>query len=715
MANLPTTNNNPGDLRYAGQDTASQGQGGFASFPTAQQGYGALLNDLQAKINSHPEHTLADFANQYAPSSDGNNSAQYAANLANQLKVSPNATIGSLSSNLGAFAEAVAKNEGYQSAPPQTAQPQPNDPASLDQASAQKYGAPFAADTTNDTPLSAAGKVLGNFIPSAFNFAKGVVNTLNPVNIVSNVAKGVQGFGDAATNFGGGNMVAGILPAAASLAKNIIAPGASDASGNEQRSVGNLGGFTQGALFKGVLPEAAQGVVKGGLGAITGNEAQKNAGLQTAQRSIENDPVGQILPLLLAGEGGAKAADTVTSKSAMADYVDNIKTNTDTGKPIPEPSTTYSDALDKGVSTIASPITKTASTVFGKAADFTGKVAGGGAAKLTGLNPETMSTIADNPDAFSKQNRANTNRISLGQDIQSSLNKRVSELSDTGKEYAPIREATQPVKVDPKFLEDSITKETGVSFKKGSIETSGAAKIRDAGDVRALQHLYDLWKPVFKKGELTPNEFLNFRKDLADLSKFDRQIGKSEPVETAAKGIRKTFNTQYRPQVAGLDKLDESFSSQTSDLKGLSKGLVDRDGNITDSGMAKIANLSKDKPNLAAQLEKISPGIGKKVQILKAVKDIENASGSGKVGTYTSTVAGVGGLGAGLATGNIPLIAGAIAEMILTNPESATAIIRKYGATKPIIDAVITKLKSGAGGINNLPTKLVGAFSPRQN
>jgi len=112
MANLPTENNNPGDLRDVGQAGASQGQGGFAAFPDAKQGYAALLNDIQAKINRNPNETLGDFSNTYAPSSDNNNSAQYTANLANQLGVAPDATIGSLEPNIGKFAEAIAIMRG---------------------------------------------------------------------------------------------------------------------------------------------------------------------------------------------------------------------------------------------------------------------------------------------------------------------------------------------------------------------------------------------------------------------------------------------------------------------------------------------------------------------------------------------------------------------------------------------------------------------------
>ena len=120
MANLPTTNNNPGDLRDVGQQGASQGAGGFASFATPQAGYAALLNDVQAKINAHPDWTLGDFSSTYAPASDNNNDAQYTANLANQLGVAPNAKISSLEPEIGKFAEAIAHNEGYQGSQDET-------------------------------------------------------------------------------------------------------------------------------------------------------------------------------------------------------------------------------------------------------------------------------------------------------------------------------------------------------------------------------------------------------------------------------------------------------------------------------------------------------------------------------------------------------------------------------------------------------------------
>ena len=113
--NLPQVNNNPGDLKFAGQTNATQGKAGFADFPTPQDGYAGLLNDIQAKINKNPSETLEQFSDTYAPADDGNNPAEYTTKLANQLggNTTPMTTIGSLEPQIGKFADAIANNEGY--------------------------------------------------------------------------------------------------------------------------------------------------------------------------------------------------------------------------------------------------------------------------------------------------------------------------------------------------------------------------------------------------------------------------------------------------------------------------------------------------------------------------------------------------------------------------------------------------------------------------
>ena len=119
--NIPTSTNNPGDLMYAGQAGATPttkqttaGEHTFAQFPTPQAGFGALLNQLSLNVKNKPNETLGDWANTYAPPSDGNDTGSYIAKLSNQLQVSPTTPISQLEPQIGKWADAVANNEGYQ-------------------------------------------------------------------------------------------------------------------------------------------------------------------------------------------------------------------------------------------------------------------------------------------------------------------------------------------------------------------------------------------------------------------------------------------------------------------------------------------------------------------------------------------------------------------------------------------------------------------------
>lgn len=101
-------NANPGNIK----DPAT---GTFRKFSNPGEGGAALLNDLRAKQTGTtttglgPSSTLVDFAEKWAPASDGNNPGQYAANLANYMGVSPAAQLKDL--NLGKWAEAITLAE----------------------------------------------------------------------------------------------------------------------------------------------------------------------------------------------------------------------------------------------------------------------------------------------------------------------------------------------------------------------------------------------------------------------------------------------------------------------------------------------------------------------------------------------------------------------------------------------------------------------------
>jgi len=93
---LAYQNNNPGNLRFVGQPGATQGAGGFAKFNSPQEGYQALLNQVQ--LDQSRGGTLAAYITKYAPPGE-NNTAQYIQQAAQALGVDPNAPLSSIDAN----------------------------------------------------------------------------------------------------------------------------------------------------------------------------------------------------------------------------------------------------------------------------------------------------------------------------------------------------------------------------------------------------------------------------------------------------------------------------------------------------------------------------------------------------------------------------------------------------------------------------------------
>jgi len=83
---LSFVNNNPGNLRFAGQAGAVEGEGGFAKFTSPDAGVKALTN--QIKLDTGRGHTLASFINKFAPPTE-NDTNQYIAQAVKNLGVSP--------------------------------------------------------------------------------------------------------------------------------------------------------------------------------------------------------------------------------------------------------------------------------------------------------------------------------------------------------------------------------------------------------------------------------------------------------------------------------------------------------------------------------------------------------------------------------------------------------------------------------------------------
>lgn len=103
---LASMNNNPGNLRYAGQAGASSGHGGFALFSTVEAGFNALVN--QIKLDAGRGLSLSAFISKFAPPSE-NNTQQYIQQIAQATSSSPTAKISSIDAHK--LAKAMAFKE----------------------------------------------------------------------------------------------------------------------------------------------------------------------------------------------------------------------------------------------------------------------------------------------------------------------------------------------------------------------------------------------------------------------------------------------------------------------------------------------------------------------------------------------------------------------------------------------------------------------------
>jgi hypothetical protein len=112
------TNNNPGNLVFAGQPGATAGANGFAVFDSYQDGLNALYNQLNlyatgacGACGGQPL-TISQMANIYAPAGQGSNDPSlYATNMAAALGVSPDTLLSSALSGSGSGSPATTGDD----------------------------------------------------------------------------------------------------------------------------------------------------------------------------------------------------------------------------------------------------------------------------------------------------------------------------------------------------------------------------------------------------------------------------------------------------------------------------------------------------------------------------------------------------------------------------------------------------------------------------
>ena len=108
----PARNNNPGDLKFAGQAGAvGADPGGFAVFPDPITGFQALYRQLQKYVTDFPNFTILDitahYLGQVTPTVNAQGDAfTYAAAVASGLGVDISTTLGQLASGASSLVQA---------------------------------------------------------------------------------------------------------------------------------------------------------------------------------------------------------------------------------------------------------------------------------------------------------------------------------------------------------------------------------------------------------------------------------------------------------------------------------------------------------------------------------------------------------------------------------------------------------------------------------
>lgn len=427
-----------------------------------------------------------------------------------------------------------------------------------------------------------------------------------------------------------------------------------------------------GGVLGGAGTKILEGTVGRGIEAVTGKPLQKTeteafnnftnvlkeryGSLEKLQKTATEDPFGFGADILGVLEGGAG----VLGKTKL-----------------------LNEAVGTVGRTAITPVTKTIS----RGADVAGATTRFGISQLTGLKPETITKLVKEPEVFKNLNPEI--RIETANKVAGVLDERLGELSDMGKGYQSIRESGGLVTIPPNTIKDVLNK-FGVKLDEANkIITSPESRPMSAGDRLALQDFIDNYGSVTTH---TNNSFLNTREALSNLSKYDAT--KTNFSTQIARDLRQEYDKFGKAQIKGLKDLDTAYAPERELLNQLKKDIIDsKTGGLKDAAISKIANLTgKGKEQVLNRVKQIVPDIEERVELIKAVEDIENSMGL-KVGTYVRAGAGIG----ALVTGNIP----AIIAAIVAQPSIAVPLLKGAGYVGQKATPILRAIRDIANDVNN--------------
>ncbi|NCU31548.1 MAG: hypothetical protein EOM23_01125 [Candidatus Moranbacteria bacterium] len=466
-----------------------------------------------------------------------------------------------------------------------------------------------------------------------------------------------------------------------------VASKALQVAGQGFGSIGDVIGAGIGTAASAVTPDAIEQPIKNkfteGVQKIMQTETAKGAMEKYGKFKEENpelvgniEAVGNIADAFLNAVGvgaGAKGAKIAGKEALKA----GEKAVVGAGETIAQGAGKVAEKTAQGISKIGGG----------------GDIAKSGASWMTGLEKSTIDQITQNPDRFTKEAMKGVDRESVFNKVKTAVDKRLEQLSETGKEYGSIRESGEKVMftADKESPVKKVLAKYGIDIgDDGKLITTAESAPLGSGDVKAIQKFINQYMKPDNQGNiiLSSNAFMNARKALSNMSKFAED--KTDMAGTIARGLRKELDNAGKSTLSGLSDLDKKFASEIKLLEKAKKAIYDRSGNVKSNAMSVIANLTgQGKEQILPIIEKIVPGISKDVDVLKAIMDIEKTKGV-KVGTYMR-----GATGGFLASGGNPIAT--ILSAIATSPQVAVPAIREFSKSKPQIEKSLKSMLDKLG------------------
>jgi len=304
--------------------------------------------------------------------------------------------------------------------------------------------------------------------------------------------------------------------------------------------------------------------------------------------------------------------------------------------------------------------------------------------QLSGLSPESISSIKAMPGQFGEEalKKEPIGMLEeLGTKVKTALDDKISSLKETGTGYDAVRSYAKPLPIKrtvsgyPEFVAQTLKNKFGIGLRPdGTLILTDKSSSLVEGDVKAIERFM---KQYGRSSSVTGDVFLNIRQGLDSMAKWD-DVKRPKSADVAA-ALREEYDKVGKEFIPGLQKLDEKFSEEITDVNKLKQLVFDNNDELRANAYSTLSNLLK-KSNIKNRklLEELVPGISDEVSYLGVLEDIARSEGQ-KTGTYLrSALASTLGI-SGVVTANPAIIASALLYGVFGTPQNFIKAIRAFG------------------------------------